>query len=264
MAISATSSTNHQTNKTKTTKPNENTSTANSGKIAEDSSKGVEEYRQNHENSDSTFTFYNSNEENFNLDEYREAIQTTSQNILRGYDSNNDGEVTRDEFTDGLMNDFALDMIEYNAKYDGEPENAQEAVLGAYRASDSISTILANIDLNNNGNSGTISVEELATVLEYVDVYGYHDVEGSSFMTKDENGHGVISKAALLSLYDYFTDGGTNDIEAGKKYRNGEELTEQEESEVKDIMANGIMAMMQQAMFFNIDLSRNSNYSDNK
>ena len=260
MAISATLSTGTQTD---TIKSDENISTTNSTKITEDSSKGVEEYRQNHENSDSVFEFYDSNEENFNSDEYREAIQSTSKAILKGYDNNNDGKVTRDEFTDGLMNDFALDMIEYNAQHDAEPENAQEAVLGAYRASDAISTILANIDLYDNGDSGTISVEELATVLEYVDVYGYHDVEGSSFMAKDENGYGAISKAALMALYDYFTDGGTNDIEAGKKYRNGEEITGQEEAEVKNIMANGIMAMMQQAMFFDIDLSKNSNYLNN-
>jgi len=239
------------------------TNNSETSKTAKETSKnGVEEYKNNHSEADSTFHFYDSNEENFNLEEYKTSLQHTSSAILKGYDQDNDGNVTTEEFTDGLMSDFSLDMIEHNAKDDGEPENAEDAVFGAYRASDMVSTVLANIDYYNDGDSDTISVEELSTVLEYADVYGYHDVDGSSFMAADNNGHGNISRSALLSLYDYFTDGGTSNFEAGKNYRNGKDLTEEEASEVTYIMANGIEAMAQQALFFDIDLSQNSKYTD--
>ena len=228
---------------------------------------GVNEYKNNHSSPDSIFNFYDS-ENGYKDKDYDDAIYAASAEILAGYDEDKDGVVSKKEFANGLFNDYGEDMLEYIDSTTAEYAPAEERAFGVLRASNLVAAEVSAIDvLEENGDINSVSVEEMVTVLRYIDANGYNDINETHTMQKDNNGMGKISKSALLGFFDYCTDGGTQDDKIGQKFREGKEMDSADESSLKRIRNQIIQAMIDQASGVyahgkKIDISKNSKYTD--
>jgi len=145
--------------------------------------------------------------------DYDEQVSQQSAQILKGCDTDGDGIVSVDEFAENFYNKYLDDIKEYYKKT-GESDNIPDEQLekGIKDASKFMSQIIGMIDIYSNGDTNSVSAEELSALIKYL----------------DKDGTGKISKEAVLSFYDYCTDGGERDLEYGKKFRTGQELSSDE------------------------------------
>ena len=159
---------------------------------------------KSNQNGDSVNNLFDNNKE------YDDIIKEQSAQILAGCDADGDGVVSVDEFADGFYNMFADDIAEYYAQT-GESENIPDEQLqkGIKDASKLMAQIVGMSDIFSNGDVNSISKEEMSNLLKYL----------------DKDGTGQITKEDVISFYDYCSDGGARDLEYGKKFRTGQELT---------------------------------------
>lgn len=217
---------------------------------------GVKNFKADNANSDLKFYDKSVSGGKFNQEDYEKSVFATSAELLKGYDENADGTVTTEEFGWVLWDENALDMIQYYADNDVIIDDAEKALMGSYASADMISRSL-DLDINNE-----ISVEEMATVLQYVDAYGWHKNENGTYQ-KDSNDLGEISNVALADLFDYLTDGGNQNIKEAQEYRTGRtDFTQEEFHKVKELLSKNVLTMRQQADMLDIDYEANTRYTD--
>lgn len=224
--------------------------------IVDYAKEGVKNFKADKANSDLKFYDKSVSGGKFNQEDYDKSVFAASAELLKSYDENSDGIVSTDEFGWSLFDESALDMIQYNADNGVIINDAEKALMGSYASADMISRTL-DLDINKE-----ISVEEMATVIKYLDANGWHTDKNGRYQ-KDNNDFGVISNEALADLFDYFTDGGNQNIKEAQEYREGRtDFTQDEVYKIKEMQAYNLLAMREQADILGIDYEANTRYTD--